>query len=122
MNTAPASGFAESVSIARSANAWAQVAPQLIPAGVLVTTPLPSPVLLTVRVREASSYSTSKITPGSLFEAVAWSVTLLMTGTSGDAQGEGWQTWLPCAGVSVSVMVGGAALAGHEYRWKHVAV
>src|SRR3954452_4813259 len=49
-NVDPASAVGVRVTIVPSAKSAAQVAPQLMPAGVLVTVPLPPPVLLTLRV------------------------------------------------------------------------
>ena len=46
----PASGVAVSVTTVPVAKAAEQVAPQSIPAGLLVTVPVPAPSLLTVRV------------------------------------------------------------------------
>ena len=47
----PATGAAVKVTEVPLANAAAQVAPQEMPAGALVTVPLPAPVLLTVSVK-----------------------------------------------------------------------
>ena len=50
MNAEPAAGVAVSVTTVPSLNEAAQVAPQLIPAGELVTDPEPDPVFETVNV------------------------------------------------------------------------
>jgi hypothetical protein len=47
----PAAGVAVKVTAVPLANAVEQIAPQEIPAGLLVTVPLPAPDLLTVSVR-----------------------------------------------------------------------
>ena len=47
----PVAGVAVNVTTVPSAKLKVQTAPQLIPAGLLVTVPLPLPVLLTVKVR-----------------------------------------------------------------------
>jgi hypothetical protein len=49
VNAAPAFGVAVIVTTVRTANAWVEVAPHEIPAGTLVTCPLPVPALTTVR-------------------------------------------------------------------------
>jgi hypothetical protein len=46
----PASGVAVSVTIVPFANEVAQVAPQSIPAGELITVPVPDPAFVTVSV------------------------------------------------------------------------
>ena len=50
-NVEPAAGLAVSVTIVPSSNDAEQVEPQSIPAGLLVTVPLPPPARATVRVR-----------------------------------------------------------------------
>src|SRR5437899_10582162 len=47
----PAAGAAVKVTMVPMANAAEQVAPQEMPAGVLVTVPLPTPVFVTVSVK-----------------------------------------------------------------------
>ena len=49
VNTEPASGVAVNTTEVPSPKSAAQVAPQVIPAGALVTVPVPVPALVTVR-------------------------------------------------------------------------
>ena len=51
VNVDPAAGAAVKVTAVPLANAAAQEAPQEMPAGLLVTVPIPAPVLLTVSVK-----------------------------------------------------------------------
>ena len=51
LNVDPAVGAAVKVTAVPLANAAEHVAPQEMPAGVLVTVPIPAPVLLTVSVK-----------------------------------------------------------------------
>ena len=58
VNTEPASGVAVNATEVPSAKSAAQVAPQVIPAGALVTVPVPVPALVTVRWWDAPVVAT----------------------------------------------------------------
>ncbi len=60
LKTEPAEGVAVRVTIVPELKLAEQVAPQFMPAGLLVTVPLPVPVLLTVRVYWVTATLTSK--------------------------------------------------------------
>src|SRR5712691_3862936 len=54
-NTEPATGVAVRVTLVLRVKVAAQVAPQVIPVGVLVTVPSPVPVLATVRLKDGAA-------------------------------------------------------------------
>ena len=79
MNVEPAAGLAVSVTTVPSLNDLEQVGRQSIPAGLLVTVPLPLPALTTVRVTagpEPDSYAPTSqaLSPSSGRRNPRWSV------------------------------------------------
>src|SRR5438445_11169789 len=65
----PAAGAAVKVTAVPLVNEAEQVAPQEIPAGLLVTVPLPAPALVTVSVKP--DYTTLPVTKRAIFTASA---------------------------------------------------
>jgi hypothetical protein len=104
LKTAPGSGLAVSVTAAWSARPVAvHVTPQAIPAGSLVTVPVPSPLLVTVRASPTNLRPMSCLEQNGSVGQMPLTSNVVVHGSAGEGAVHPNRICVPGSGVTVSV-------------------